>query len=318
MTRRKLISIITPCYNEKENVQKCCEAVRDIFRGELFNYDYEHIFCDNASTDGTIQELRNIASDSRIKVILNSRNFGSACSSFNGFLAASGDAALLFLAADLQDPPEIIPQFIKKWEEGYKIVYGIRKKREESWIMHSIRKLYYRLINRLSFVYLPLDVGEFQLVDKAAMKALATYDDYYPYVRGMLASCGFDSIGIEYTWKRRQYGSSKNHLYDLVDQGINGIVSFSKIPMRLCMFCGFFLFFATSLYALVTLVGTFVRQVVYGESVASPGIPTLIVATFFFSGIQLFFLGVLGEYVCAIHSQVRKGPLVIERERINF
>jgi len=312
---KKLISIVTPCYNEALNVRACRDAVRQIFENELPGYDYEHIFCDNDSKDGTARILRELAAeDPHVKVILNSRNFGPFRSMFNGILSTSGDAVLCFLPADLQDPPEMIPQMVHRWESGCEVVCGVRAQREENFLMRGIRRVYYRLVTRLADIDIPMNVGEFQLVDRCVIDALHGFDDYYPYVRGMIASCGFQSTSVEYTWKRRERGFSKNRLYHLVDQGLNGLISFTNVPLQLCIFFGLAIASLTLLYGVTSLV----INLVYYRQMAAPGIPTLIVAVFFFSGIQLFFLGVLGEYVGAIHSQVRKRPLVIERGRFNF
>ncbi|MBU0640349.1 MAG: glycosyltransferase family 2 protein [Planctomycetes bacterium] len=313
-TRKKLISVVTPCYNEEMNAEECYRAVREIFARDLPQYDYEHIFCDNASTDDTANVLRRLAGDDPcVKVILNARNFGPLRSNYNGVMHTSGDAVVVFLPADLQDPPEVIVQLVRHWEEGYEIVYGIRAKREEGIIMRNVRKLYYRMVTYAADIHIPPDVGEFQLVDRVVVEALRQHDDYYPYLRGMIAGCGFRSIGVPYTWKARQRGISKGRLYLLIDQGLNGLISFTNIPMRLCMLAGLLLSVLSIGYALVSLVLALVFW-----RLAQPGIPTLIIAIFFFSGVQLFFLGVIGEYISAIHSQVRKRPLVVEREQINF
>jgi len=316
---RKLISIVTPCYNEELNIDACCRAVRDLFEKDLARYDYEHIFCDNCSTDSTVEKLRALAAaDKRVKVILNARNFGPLRSNYNGVMATRGDAVLLFLPADLQDPPELIPQFMQKWEEGFQVVRGVRKKREESFLMSTIRKIYYRVVARLANVDLPKDVGEFQLVDKVVIQALRQFEDYHPYLRGMVASCGFKTAGIDFVWKKRERGKSKAHWYGLIDIGLNGIISFTNVPLRICLFFGFLLAAASILFAFVSLFIAVFQRLVYGVQLAPAVMPTLIVAIFFFSGVQLFFLGLLGEYIAAIHSQVRKRPLVIEKERINF
>lgn len=313
--KKKLISVVTPCYNEEGNVRECYERLKQIFENQLPEYDYEHIFCDNDSTDETLERLREIASeDVRVKVIANSRNFGAFNSMFNGMLAATGDAVIPMLPADMQDPPELIPEFVKLWNQGFEVVYGVRSNREESATMHGIRRLYYRVVNRFANIDIPLNAGEFTLIDKKVHEALKQYEDYYPYVRGMIASCGFRSTVVPYTWKTRRRGVSKANLYALVDVGLNGLISFTNLPMRLCMFAGFSIAAASIAYALFALVA----NLVWFRGVAPPGIPTLTIALFFFSGINLFFLGVLGEYISAIHFQVRKRPLVIERERINF
>jgi glycosyltransferase involved in cell wall biosynthesis len=313
--KRKLISIVTPCYNEEDNVTACYEAVRRLFQQQLPDYDYEHVFCDNASTDGTVRLLRQLAAqDRRVKVIINARNFGPFRSTFNGLLSTGGDAVVVMLAVDLQDPPELIPEFVKKWQEGHEVVFGIRKKRQEFVLLRWARRVYYRLVSRFANIHIPPDVGEFQLIDRVVVDALRQFDDYYPYIRGMIANCGFRAVGIEYTWKARKKGVSKNRLYQLVDQGLNGFVSFTNIPLRLCMFAGFFIAACSLLYAFYSLI----VNLIYFRELAAHGVATVIVAVFFFSGLQLFFFGILGEYICAIHFQVRKRPLVIERERINF
>jgi polyisoprenyl-phosphate glycosyltransferase len=313
--KKTLISVVTPCFNEHDNVNECYEAVKRTFERDLPGDDFEHIFCDNDSKDGTVDILRVIAGrDRRVKVVVNSRNFGLFCSMFNGLMHTRGDAVVVLFPADLQDPPELIPEFVAKWREGYEVVYGIKKKREENVFLRTARRIYYRLVSRFANIDIPVDVSEFQLVDRVVVDALRRFDDYYPYLRGMIANCGFRATGIEYTWKVRKRGLTKHNMYHLVDQGLNGIISFTKLPMRLCMFFGFALSALSITWAFVSLVMNFV----YFRKVLSPGIQTLIVAVFFFAGLQLFFFGILGEYIAAIHFQVRKRPLVVERELINF
>jgi len=310
----KTISIITPCYNEANNVRECAVAVRDVFQ-KIEGYDYEHIFADNASTDDTLKQLKELAAeDRRVKVIVNSRNFGPLRSCFNALLSSSGDAAVVMLAADLQDPPELIPEFIKKWESGYETVYGIRKKREGSAILSLVKKLYYRLANRISLLHLPPDTGEFQFVDRVVIEALREYKDDSPYIRGMIASCGFNSIGIEYTWQKREKDHSKSNLYHLADLALNGLISFSNIPLRICILIGFLLAAGSIIYALAQLI----INIIFFRHLLNPGMASPLVGIFFFTGVQLFFLGVIGEYISAIHFQVKRRPMVIERERINF
>jgi glycosyltransferase involved in cell wall biosynthesis len=313
--KRKKIVVITPCFNEEANIRECYKRLKDVFNSELDSYDYEHIFCDNSSADNTVQILRDIAeNDKNVKLILNSRNFGAFNSMFNGMMAANGDAIIPFLPADLQDPPELIPEFVKNWESGFEVVYGVRAHREESVILHNIRKFYYQIINKFASINIPLNVGEFTLIDKKVQSALKEFQDYYPYVRGMIASCGFKSTSVSYTWKARKAGISKANLYVMIDNGLNGLISFTNLPMRLCMLTGFLISFISILYSFFTIAST----LFFYKGVPHSGIPTLTVALFFFAGVNLFFLGVLGEYISAIHFQVRKRPLVIERERINF
>jgi glycosyltransferase involved in cell wall biosynthesis len=311
----KTISVVTPCYNEEDNIRECYRAVKEVFEKELPGYEREHVFCDNASNDSTVAILREIAAaDPAVKVILNARNFGPLRSNFNGVMAATGDVVLLFLPADLQDPPELLPRFVRLWEQGNEIVYGIRATRQEGLVMRSVRKIYYRVVARMSYIDVPVDVGDFQLVDRKVVDAMRQVDDAYPFMRMMTFECGFNAVGVAYQWKERQRGMSKNRLLHLIDQGMNGLVTFWNAPLRLALFAGFGLAALSIFYAIFTLA----YSAFVGGGLAPRGIPTLIVALFFFSGIQLFVLGLIGEYVLAIYAQVRKKPLVVERERINF
>jgi glycosyltransferase involved in cell wall biosynthesis len=311
----KIISIVTPCYNEELNVRDCHDAVRKLFDNELKAYRREHIFCDNSSTDGSVAILRSIATeDPSVRVILNARNFGPLRNTFNGVMAATGDAVLLFLPADMQDPPELLPDFVKLWEQGYEIVFGIRTTREEGWLMRNFRNAYYRLLIRFSEIKVPPGVGDFQLVDRRVVDAMHHVKDNYPFLRMMTFECGGRSVGVPYHWRTRKKGLSKNRITALIDQGLNGLVSFTTAPLRLSLYVGFGLAFLSLFYSIFNLVMGLVRY----QRITEPGIMTLVVAFFFFGGIQLFFLGVIGEYVLAIYGQVRERPVVFERERINF
>ena len=313
--RRPLISVVTPCFNEEPNLEDCHRALKEVFARDLPGYDLEHIFCDNASTDRSVEVLRGLAAaDPSIKVIVNARNYGPFRSTFNGLRHARGEAIVVLFAADLQDPPEVIADFVREWRAGAEVVWGVRTQREESVAMRAVRKLYYRGVSRLAGIDIPLDVGEFQLIDRKVLAALLEHEDYYPYIRGMIANCGFRTKGVPYVWRARKKGFSKNRLYHLVDQGLNGLISFTNLPMRFAMFTGFAIAFLSFCYALFTIVANLIT---FG-SLTVPGIPTLIVALFFFGGVQLMFLGIIGEYVSAIHFQVRKRPLVVERETINL
>jgi glycosyltransferase involved in cell wall biosynthesis len=311
----KTISVVTPCYNEELNVRDCYEAVKVLFEAELPGYQREHIFCDNASTDRTTEILREIASEDRcVRVIVNARNFGPLKNTYNGVMASSGDAVLLFLPADLQDPPGLLPDFVKLWEQGYEIVYGIRAEREEFWLMRSIRSVYYRMLTRFSDLDVPPGVGDFQLVDRRIVTALRKVKDGYPFMRMMTFECGGRAIGVPYRWQARRKGFSKNRASSLFDQALNGLVSFTAAPLRLGLFAGFILALLSCVYALANLL---LGLLLY-RKIAEPGIMTLIVGMFFFGGVQLFFMGMIGEYVLAIYGQVREKPIVFERERINF
>ncbi len=311
----KKISVITPCFNEEDNVIECIEQVKKIFERDLQNYELEHIFCDNGSSDNTVKLLKQAASaDRRIKIIINSRNFGILKNTYNGVLNATGDAAILFMPADLQDPPELIHEFVKHWEKGFEIVYGMRAKRQEGFFIRNIRKAYYRLLSSCTYVNYPADAGDFQLVDRVVLNAMKKIDDAKPFMRLMTFDCGFRSFGIPYTWQVRKKGTSRNNLIDMLDQGINGIVSFSTIPLRLALIFGLILSCLSIIYAFCVGIMTILGK----TSAVGRGVPTVIVALFFFSGIQLLFAGILGEYILAIYNQVRRRPLVIEKERVNF
>lgn len=310
----KKISIISPCFNEAGNVERCHQVVRDLFAGPLAGYACEHIFADNASTDGTPDILRQIAaSDPSVKVILNARNFGPFRSMFNALRSATGDAVVVFLAVDLQDPPEKIVDFVRIWETGVEVVAGARVNRQESLALRICRGIFYRIVNGLSDIDIPVNVGEFQLIDRKVWQAVVEHDDHYPYVRGIIASVGFSRVIVPYTWEARKTGISKNNLPRLIDQALNGIFSFTNAPMRACTFAGFTLAGLCMLYALGSVIAY-----LFDPSMAPRGTMTMIVSLFFLSGIQLTFIGILGEYVTSIHSQVRRGPMVVERERIGF
>lgn len=314
MTPRKRISIISPCFNEEGNVRACYAAVKALFDGPLAAYDCEHIFADNASSDATPEILRAIAADDpNVKVILNARNFGPFRSMFNALRAATGDAVVVFLAVDLQDPPEKIVEFVTLWESGFEVVAGARVNRQESFALRTCRAIFYRLVNGLSDIDIPVNVGEFQLIDRKVWRAVIEHDDHYPYVRGIIAAVGFRRVIVPYTWQARKTGLSKNNLPRLIDQAMNGIFSFTNAPMRLCTLVGFVLAALCIVYALGS-----VAAYAIGLGLAPRGTATLIVSLFFLSGVQLAFIGILGEYVTSIHAQVRRGPLVVERERINF
>jgi polyisoprenyl-phosphate glycosyltransferase len=310
----KKISIVSPCFNEVDNVRPCFEAVRALFTGPLAGYELEHIFADNDSNDGTVDVLREMAAeDRRVKVILNSRNFGFFRSIFNALRHASGDAVVVFLAVDLQDPPEMIVEFVKHWENGIEVVAGARAEREEGFGLRLARGIFYRLVNGLSDLDIPIDVGEFQLIDRKVWEAVVQHDDHYPYIRGIIASVGFKRLIVPYRWKARQRGKSKNNIPRLIDQALNGIFAFTNAPIRFCTFLGFGLAILCILYALGAIIAYFAFP-----GVAPRGITTVLVGLFFLSGVQLAFIGILGEYVTSIQSQVRRGPIVVERERINL
>ena len=310
----KKISIITPCFNESQNLQECVNRLRKIMESYASNYEYEHILADNASTDDSRSKLIKLAaSDRRIKVIVNSRNVGPFNNMWNAMKSATGDAVIPMLPADLQDPPEVIPQFIKAWEEGNLIAYGIRTNRSESFLLRMSRSIYYRLITKFASEIIPRNSGEFLLADRKVVDSVLTLKDEYPYIRGLIAQTGVKSCEISYTWETRKKGKSKNSLLDLVDQAINGFVSTSRAPARATLLLGFF----CSALGIVGAIATFFTFLFNRNDVAI-GIPTLMVTVLFFGGLQLLFLGLIGEYVLSIHNQVRPRPPVFELEKINF
>jgi len=308
----KLISILSPCYNEEENVEECYRQIKDLF-ARLGTYRYEHIFIDNASTDNTRAILRRLAAeDKHVKLIFNARNFGHIRSPYYGVLQSYGDAVIPFVS-DLQEPIDMLPKFLEKWEQGYKIVMGVKVRSKESPVMFAIRRFYYGLVKRLSEVELTSNFYGFGLYDKQVMDVLRTIDDPYPYFRGLIADIGFTPAKLEYVQPRRERGITKNNFYTLYDMAMLGITNHSKVPLRIATFTGFCL-------AMLSLVVAFFYGAykLYAWNDFTVGIAPLVIGIFFFGAVQLFFTGILGEYIGAIYTQVQKRPLVIESERINF
>jgi glycosyltransferase involved in cell wall biosynthesis len=281
---------------------------------DLPNYEYEHIFSDNSSTDSTVNKLKVLAkTDKRIKIIVNSRNVGPFRNMWNALKSISGDMVIPLLPADLQDPPNVIPAMVHQWEEGKLVVYGIRSEREEFFVMRGIRSLYYKTIQRLSQYDIPVNAGEFCLVDRRVMNSILETDDHYPYIRGLIAQTEVLSGHVEYTWAKRRFGKSKNTLVSLIDQAINGFVSTSRMPARFALLGGFILAFLGIIFGLYAII-----SFTFFDVEAANGIPTIIVGIFLSSGVQLIFLGIIGEYVMSIHGQVRRTPSLLEIEKINF
>lgn len=308
----KLISIVTPCYNEEENVRSLYKEVKKVF-ADLSGYHYEHIFIDNASSDTTVSILKEIAgADKNVKIIVNTRNFGHIRSPYYAILQARGDAVLP-IAADLQDPPALIVDFIKKWEKGYKIVAAVKKQSHEFFLMFAVRSFFYNLICRLSEITLIPNFTGFGLYDKKVIELLRCIDDPYPYLRGLISDLGFDVARVEYVQPKRKWGITKNNFYALYDMAMLGITNHSKVPLRLATVLGF----GVALFSVLFALGYFIYKLVFWDNL-SVGIAPLVIGLFFFSAVQLFFIGIIGEYIGSIHTQVLKRPLVIEKERINF
>lgn len=309
----KTISIVTHCYNEQDNVRPLHDRTRAVLESLGAGYRWEHIFIDNASTDRTVEVLKELASkDKRVKVIVNARNFGVIRSPLHALFQAKGDA-IVSICADLQDPPELIPDFVREWEMGHLIVAAVKKGSRESPVMYAIRKLYYRILNRISETQLINDFTGFGLYDRKVIELVRNTGDHDVYFRGLVAEMGYPIARVEYVRPVRQHGFTKNRLYDLYDQAMRGIVKHSKVPLRLTTFTGFVVGLLSALVAL----GYLIYKLVYWDSF-SVGMAPVVIGLFFFSSVQLVFLGMLGEYIGAIHGRLFQTWLVIERERINF
>ncbi len=309
---QKLVSVVSGCYNEEENVRECYEQVKKVFQ-EIGRYRYEHIFIDNHSKDKTVEILRDIAAhDKNVKVIVNARNFGHIRSPHHAFLQAKGDA-IISVVSDLQDPPELIKDFIRKWEEGFRIVIAIKQDSDESPVFFAIRKLYYELVTSLAEIELNKNTTGFGLYDRRFIDVLRQLDDPYPYFRGLVSEIGFPVAKIPYHQPIRKRGITSNNFYRLYDMAMLGITNHSKVPLRMATMLGF----AVSIVSLFIAVGYLTYKLLFWSQFEL-GLAPLIIGLFFFGSVQLFFIGILGEYIGAIHTQVLKRPLVVELERINF
>jgi polyisoprenyl-phosphate glycosyltransferase len=311
-TLKRKISIVAPCFNEEGNVEALSIAIKNIFE-TIPDYEYELLFIDNSSTDNTVEILRKIAKiDKHIKVIVNIRNFGHVRSPFYALFQAQGDAIIL-MACDFQDPPSLIPELIKKWEENYKIVTAVKKKSKENPLMFFVRKLYYNLLAKFSEGEQVKNFTGFGLYDRSFIEVIKKIDDPYPYFRGLISELGFQRTELVYDQPKRLHGKSKNNFYTLYDLGMLGFVNHSKLPLRLASFIGF----GVAIINILIAIGYLVYKLIYWYSF-EVGVAPLVIGIFFFGGVQLFFLGIIGEYIGAIFTQVKKRPLVFEKERINF
>ena len=310
--RTRVLSVVTPCYNEQSNVREVYERVRAAIKA-AGEYKYEHIFIDNASRDNTWKELKVIAAvDKNVKVIRNTRNFGHVRSPMHALYQASGDA-VIGIVADLQDPPEMIVEFIRKWEEGYPVVIGVKADSDENGLVFYIRKQYYRLVNRLSGVETYENFTGFGLFDRRVIDIIRQFDDPYPYFRGMIGEIGMPHFEIPYHQPVRKRGITKNNFYSLYDLAMLAITSLSKVPLRIVTFSGF----ACSLLCVLVSLAYLVYKLIFWSRF-SAGIAPLVIGVFFFMSLQMMFIGIIGEYIGTIHTLVQKRPLVIEQERINF
>ncbi|MCX5765552.1 MAG: glycosyltransferase family 2 protein [Gemmatimonadetes bacterium] len=309
---QKLVTIVTGCYNEVENVRPLYEALQAIFTTRP-QYRFEILYIDNASQDGTQHILRAIAAeDSSVKVILNARNFGHIRSPMHGLMEARGDA-LIIMASDFQDPPEMITQFLDQWEAGHKVVMGVKEKSEESWLFYQLREQYYRMLARMSDVKLVNQTTGFGLYDRVVVEAIRKIDDPYPYFRGLIADVGFEPARVPFTQPRRARGISSQNWYSLYDIAFLGIVNHSKIPLRIATILGFCL----ACLSMLTATGYLIYKLLYWDSF-SVGVAPVLIGFFLLSSVQLVFIGIVGEYIGSIWTQVRHHPYVTEKERINF
>ena len=308
---KKHIAIFGPCYNEAGNVKEYVRRVQAAM-ASFPNYDYSIWFIDNASEDGTVDILRQLAAqDSRIKVIVNARNFGHIRSPMYGFLQVTGDA-VIGLTTDLQDPPELIARFIPEWERGFPIVLGIKTTSEEASLMFWLRTRYYRMLARFSQMQMYENATGIGLFDRKVIEIVRSFQDPYPYFRGMLAEIGLPVARVEYEQKHRAHGLTKNNWYTLLDVALLGMTNHTKVPLRLATIVGFTASFGSLGLAFLY----FILKLIFWERFALGSAP-LIIGFFFLGSVQLFFTGIIGEYLGAVYTQSQKRPLVIERERIN-
>jgi glycosyltransferase involved in cell wall biosynthesis len=308
----KKISVISGCYNEEGNLKEFYDRIVAAF-GQLPNYTYEIIIADNCSTDRSREILREIAAkDPRFKVILNANNFGIIRSGFNALLQATGDAVVV-LCSDLQEPPELILEFVRQWEAGHQVVCGVKPKSRENPLMFQVRCAYYWLLDKSSETPQIRNFTGFGLYDRRVVDAVKKFNEPYPYFRGLVSEIGFKQIQVPFTQSARRHGKTKNNFFTLYDIAMTGFVNHTKLPLRLAAFFGFILAFLSLLVA----VCYFVYKLLFWQTF-SLGLAPIVIGLFFFSSVQLIFIGIIGEYIGAIWTQVKNKPLVIEEERINF
>ncbi len=306
------LSVITPCYKEEANVAELHARVAAAI-ATLPDYTYEHIFIDNASTDRTVALLREIAAkDARVKIIVSARNFGHIRSPMHALMQAKGEA-VISIVADLQDPPEMIPTLVEKWREGFDTVLCIKRSSEETPSMFFLRKTYYALVERMASIETIQNFTGFGLYDRKVVEALRGFDDPYPFFRGMIAEIGLNICKIPYDQPVRRRGITKNNFYTLYDIGMLGITNLSKVPLRLVTAFGF----VCACVSFVAGFGYLIYKLIFWSSF-TVGMAPLVIGLFFLGSVQLVSLGIIGEYVGAIHTQVQKRPYVIEKERIGF
>lgn len=309
----KTLSVITPGYNEADNIVELCEKIRRVV-SQFHDLELEHIYIDNDSTDRSEKVLREIAEhDKSLKVIFNSRNFGHIRSPYYAILQASGDAVVL-MASDLQDPPELLKLFIESWiNHNSKICIAVKSTSDEPWLMFNLRKLYYNLLSKVSDSPQIQNFTGFGLYDRSVVDQMKKFKDPYPFFRGIVAEIGFKRTEFEFNQPIRKRGYTKNNLLTLYDIGMLGIISYSKLPLRLASFLGF----GVALLSLLSAICYLAYKLLFWKSF-QVGIAPIVIGVFFIGAVNLLFLGVVGEYIAGIYTQVKDRPLVIERERLNF
>lgn len=309
---KKMITVVVPTYNEELNVDNVYARVTKIMAESLNNYDYEIMFVDNCSLDATRDKIKAlIERDKRVKAIFNARNFGYVRNVFYGLSQAEGDCAVL-LHADLQNPPELIVDFVKYWEESYKVIVGIKRKSKENKVLFAIKGLYYKFMNKISDTEMIEQLTDFGLYDRSFINVLKNLDDPVPYFKGIVSELGFSMKKVEFVQDDRENGKSFTNFFKSYDYAMLGITSYTKI-MRAASWLGFIL----GIICLIIAIVTFLSKILEWQDFPV-GIAAICVGMFFLSAIQMFFIGILGEYVMSINTRVLHRPLVIEEERINF
>ena len=310
---KKTISIVIPCYNEEENVIPLANALRTCFREKLQNYHYELLFIDNDSQDKTRENLRALCKEDKgIKAIFNAKNFGQFNSPYYGMLQSTGDATIL-MAADFQDPVEMIPKFVEAWEEGYRIVIGVKTESNESKLMYALRGIYYKLIRKMSSVDQISQFTGFGLYDKGFISVMQSLDDPTPFLRGIVAELGYRRKDIPYTQPKRRAGVTHNNFYTLYDAAMLSFTSYTKVGLRLAVFFGGIFAGISMLVGLLYLI----MKLIWWDRFPA-GMAPMLIGMLFLGSVQIFFIGLLGEYILSINQRVMKRPLVVEEERLNF
>ena len=313
MTEKKKVSVMIPTYNEEENARPIYEAVRDEIRNNLPEYDYEILFIDNKSQDRTRSIIEEIcAADKKVKAIFNTKNFGQFNSPYYGMIHTSGDCTIT-MCADFQDPVELIPAFVHEWEKGYKIVIGRKTKSQENGLVYFLRGCYYKLIRKMSSVEMIEQFTGFGLYDRSFINTLRDLKDPTPFIRGIVAELGPERKEIEYTQPQRRAGKTHNNWYSLFDAAMLSFTSYTKVGMRIAEFVGFTIAALSFLVGLIYLIAKLANW--YGFTAGYA--PTMI-AIFFMGGVQLAFMGFLGEYIMAMNARIMNRPLVVEEKRLNF